>query len=71
MQCPYCKKEMVSGSLLGDEYRLKWLPEDKKLLLGIWATGAVPIGSGGTLTRANVPAYFCKDCHKIIFNQKD
>lgn len=67
MQCPYCKKEMVSGSVVGDEYRLKWLPADKKMLFGIFATGAIPVGTGDIALKADVPAHFCENCNKIIF----
>lgn len=67
MQCPYCKKEMSSGSVVGDEYRLKWLPADKKLLFGFLASGAIPVGTGDVVLKADVPAYFCEDCNKIIF----
>ena len=45
MKCPYCNEEMIKGFLYGDRYALKWLPENKKLLFGIWAKGGIKVDS--------------------------
>ena len=66
MNCPYCGKESVAGTLVGDDYKMKWMPADKKLLLGIWAMGAMPVGKGGLVGRAKLPANFCNSCKKIM-----
>lgn len=45
MQCPYCGKEMLDGKLLGDHKALRWQPQDKKMLFGLWACGGLTVGS--------------------------
>lgn len=71
MQCPYCNGEMVKGYIYGDRYRLKWLPEDKKLLLGIWASGGIQLGTTGMLGRPKVEAYMCESCKKMIIDTNE
>ncbi len=67
MKCPYCQEEMVYGRVLGDRYRLKWMPDDKKLLLGIWAQDSIPIGEdSGGFGRPVLKSYICKKCNKLI-----
>lgn len=69
MQCPYCGKDMVKGTILGDRYQLKWMPEDKGLLLGIWAHGSVALGKGGGLIgRPKVESFFCESCKKMVID---
>jgi hypothetical protein len=68
MECPYCNREMTKGYVYGDRYKLKWLPEDKKLFLGIWANGGVELGQGGNIGRARVKSYMCRSCNKIIID---
>lgn len=68
MECPYCKQEMVRGYIYGDRYQLKWLPEDKKLLLGIWAEGGIALGEKGMLSRPKVEAFVCKSCNKAVMD---
>ena len=72
MLCPYCRKEMIKGVILGDRYQLKWMPEDKKLLLGIWANGSIPLGKGGGLVgRPKVVSYLCEDCGKMVIDLQE
>ena len=52
MKCPYCQEEMINGLIYGDRYSLKWMPEDKELILGIWAHDSIEVGSGGIVGRA-------------------
>jgi hypothetical protein len=66
MKCPYCKAEMARGNIYGDRYALKWMPEGKSLLLGIWAVGGIKIGSGGVLGRPKAEANMCQACRKLI-----
>jgi len=69
MKCPYCGKEMLSGKIWGDRYQMKWMPDDQKLLLGIWANNYIPIGDGRSflrLIRASAKAHVCIDCRKLI-----
>lgn len=72
MQCPYCQNEMVKGNIIGDRYQLKWMPEDKKLLLGIWANGSIPLGKGGGfIGRPKVVSHLCENCKKLIVDLED
>ncbi|MEX0700538.1 MAG: PF20097 family protein [Planctomycetales bacterium] len=64
--CPYCGNVMERGAVLGDRYRLKWLPADKPLTLGIWALDGQPIGEGGAFSRPRVDGQSCVSCGKII-----
>jgi DNA-directed RNA polymerase subunit RPC12/RpoP len=68
MKCPYCGKEMVSGKIYGDRYQMKWMPDDKKLFLGIWVReNFIPIGTGFLgFKRPRAKAYVCLDCKKLI-----
>jgi hypothetical protein len=69
MKCPYCNGEMVKGNIFGDRYALKWLPEEEKLFMGIWAVGGIQIGnSRGLLQRPKVEAFMCNSCHKLIID---
>ncbi|AGY75206.1 PF20097 family protein [Clostridium autoethanogenum] len=68
MECPYCNGEMVKGHIYGDNYKMKWLPEDKKLFLGIWAKGGIELGESGWIGRPKIKAYMCKTCNKIIID---
>lgn len=70
MICPYCDKVMVAGTMYGDDYKMKWMPASKKLILGIWAMGAKKVGKGGLIGRANLPAHFCASCKKIIVDEQ-
>ncbi len=69
MQCPYCHKEMLSGRILGDRYVLKWMPDDKELILGTWAHDSIKLLSGymgSGMGRPYLSAYVCDQCQKII-----
>jgi len=68
MKCPYCSTEMTKGTIYGDRYALKWLPEDKKLFLGLWAKGGTKVGVGGVFERPQVESYMCRSCSKMIIN---
>ena len=60
MKCPYCNEEMIKGFIYGDRYKLKWLPEEKKLFLGIWAKGGTELGEDAGIGRSKVEAYMCR-----------
>jgi len=66
MRCPYCSEEMIDGYIYGDRCKLKWLPKEKELLLGIWAKGSIELGEGGGLERPRVNASMCQGCGKLI-----
>lgn len=69
MKCPYCNGEMMKGFVYGDRYSLKWLPEKKGLLFGIWAVDGIKLGTGGVFfARPRVEANMCKSCKKILID---
>lgn len=68
MKCPYCNEEMIKGHIYGYRYTLKWLPEDKHLLFGMWAKDSIEIGEDGEMGRPKVEAYMCSKCGKYIID---
>ena len=64
MECPYCKKEMQKGFILGERYGVRWYPADSDL----WADEersfilATPGGSYG----ARAESWCCAECRKVI-----
>ena len=73
MKCPWCNKDMTPGKLYGDRYSLKWLNEDQKLTLGIWALGGDIIGHasvlGGIFGRPYAVGHRCLACKKIVIDE--
>lgn len=72
MKCPYCEREMIPGTIYGDRYRMKWMPKDKKLILGIWVHDSIPLGNL-TFGRPRIDAAYCNYCKKMIIdvNEED
>ncbi len=68
MQCPYCGNEMLDGKLLGDHKALRWQPQDKKMLFGLWACGGLTVGSHTPTQRAEARAWYCSYCKKLIID---
>lgn len=68
MNCPYCDKAMLKGKLIGDQHPLRWLPQDKKLLFGLWAAGGLRIGSRVPFQRAEAITYYCSYCKKMMID---
>jgi hypothetical protein len=63
---------MTKGYIYGDRYALKWLPEKKDLLLGLWAVGGTKLGEGGGLfERPRVEAHMCHACNKYIIDMNE
>lgn len=71
MLCPYCNEEMAKGNILGDRYRLKWMPADKSLALGIWAKDSIMLGECKFGRRPQLEAYFCAKCSKMLIDVKE
>ena len=71
MQCPFCGEEMVRGYIYGDRYALKWLPEEKDLVLGLWAVGGIKLGEDSPAGRPRVKSNNCNTCSKIIIDLCD
>ncbi|HBZ85825.1 MAG TPA: hypothetical protein DEO67_01620 [Candidatus Edwardsbacteria bacterium] len=59
---------MVRGYIYGDRYKLKWLPEEKSLLLGLWAIGSSKLGEFAGFGRPKVGANMCQACRKFIID---
>lgn len=72
MKCPICACETEKGKLWGDRYALKWLNDQKKLFLGIWAFGGQAIDSRKkglkSFSRPFAAGYKCLNCKKIILD---
>ena len=67
MKCPYCHVEMKPGNVFGDHYRLKWMPEDQKLIQGIWVHNAIELGENRLVFHLHrLKAYVCANCKKLI-----
>jgi len=50
---------------------MKWMPEDEKMLLGIWIQNYIPVGSGGFWDRPKAEAYYCAECKILIHHVKE
>ncbi|MGF3066406.1 PF20097 family protein [Facklamia sp. P12945] len=71
MNCPQCGNEMLKGSLLGDRYAIKWQPDDKKLVGGIFASGGFALKSNGSfLSRPKAEAFVCENCELLTVDLK-
>lgn len=69
MKCPFCKEEMIVGSITQDRYALKWVPIDKDRGL----LNFTPIVKGIKLTsmmeNSTVKVFHCEKCRKFIIDQ--
>jgi len=72
VNCPICGKPMTGGRLYGAQYAQKWLPNSKRLFLGIWAFSGQRVDSRSLLQRFTVrpfaDAHKCEICQKIILD---
>jgi hypothetical protein len=59
---------MNKGYIYGDRYKMKWLPEEKSLVLGIWAKDGIELGEYKGLGRPRVEAHMCRTCNKFIID---
>lgn len=68
MVCPFCNNEMIKGKIFGNARRkLQWVPEDEKLILGVWSNNAITLkNQTGTTGNYQVKAFACKKCKKLI-----
>jgi len=62
---------MLSGHLYGDRYASVWMPDGKKLFLGIFALGGEPVGKKKRCSRQKIRANKCPACRKIIIDLDD
>ena len=59
---------MLDGKLVGDHKALRWQPQDKKMLFGLWACGGLTVGSHTPTQRAEARAWYCSYCKKLIID---
>lgn len=71
MKCPFCKNEMVVGSISQDRYALKWISAEKDMGL----LNFTPLVKGIKLTSladgTAVKVFYCEPCRKFIIDQDD
>lgn len=68
MLCPYCNKEMETGSFQS-RYAIEWLPTTKRGLaaIGTWPE-SVTLGDVGFFSPSAVTAYHCRSCKKVVID---
>ena len=64
MECPYCKKEMQKGFILGERFGVRWYPEDSDL----WADEerSIILATPGGAYGARTESWYCPECRKVI-----
>lgn len=69
MNCSKCSNEMVKGNILGDRYALKWMPGDKKLLGGVFASkDSITLKKNSLMGRPKTEAFVCHDCGTLVID---
>ena len=70
MICPFCGNEMDKGILSGDGRSLVvWKKGSKKTSAMDKIVGAGTVTAAKrTLTSFTIETFFCRDCHKMIFD---
>lgn len=71
MKCPFCKENMIVGSISQDRYALKWVALDQERGL----LNFTPLVKGIKLTSMRdgmkVKVFYCEKCRKFIIDQDD
>ena len=64
MECPYCKKEMQKGSVVGGT-SIRWYREGED---DLWldAGSGVRLSTGGWVDNARAESWYCEDCRTVI-----
>ena len=67
MDCPYCKKAMEKGAILGGSH-IRWYPDGvDTMLMFPEEDGAVRLnGTGGLVTSAKAESWYCEGCRMVI-----
>ena len=67
MECPYCKKEMAKGFILGGNH-IRWYPEGTDTMMMFpEEDGAVRLNAtGGVMTSAKAESWYCAACRMVI-----
>lgn len=71
MNCPYCGKEMIEGSILQDRYALKWVPSDKDRGILNFTPLVKGIKLTSMLDNIKVKVFYCAECRKFLIDQDD
>ncbi len=71
MKCPFCKNEMVVGSISQDRYALKWVPAEKDMGLLNFTPLVKGIKLTSLLDGTAVKVFYCEPCRKFIIDQDD
>ena len=71
MKCPFCKEEMVVGSISQDRYALKWVPAEKNMGLLNFTPLVKGIKLTSLLDGTAVKVFYCEPCRKFIIDQDD
>ena len=68
MKCPFCEKEMIKGTMMGDgRTKIRWEPEGEKIGLIEQLVGIGRIDAEYSFTKFKIHADYCEHCKKMIF----
>ena len=59
---------MTQGKLYGEGRRIKWAPDHKKRILGIFLGWGYPLGESDGFRRSRVEAWRCEKFKKILLD---
>ncbi len=69
MKCPYCKREMTSGTLSGNgNTMLKFSPQNAPR--SFFGSGKVIRNAKYNYSRFEIKADYCDSCNKMIFDAR-
>ncbi len=67
MLCPYCNKEMETGSFQS-KYVIAWLPTTKRKTVAWYEPGEVELSNDSFFKSNAVTAYLCRECKKVMID---
>lgn len=72
MKCPYCKRNMVHGTLVGSRGDMTWYnSEEKTNYFSRIFTSCGETIARVEMTSSQVKGYRCYECKKLIIDLKD
>ena len=69
MNCPYCKKDMIEGSISQDRYALKLVPDERDRGVLNYTALVKGIKLTSLLDDIRVKVFYCKQCRKFLIDQ--
>jgi len=68
MVCPYCNNDMIKGKILGNQIKLKWIPDGQKVsFTGLTKyDDEIVLKNSGGMGRPQTESFMCKQCNKLI-----